>query len=100
MAHGWANGPMVRVHQRLNQRGGKIFENVHGLAAAWPWTFANVYRGCMGHVRLCDSAGAQPSHEHHVTHSSKKDLEIQREFAHKHTIEDGLGTACMSSRNE
>src|SRR6266700_6217076 len=65
MAHGWANGPMVRVHQRLDQRGGKIFENVHDLAAAWPWTFANVYRGCMGHVRLSDSAGAQPSHEHH-----------------------------------
>src|SRR6266576_3621272 len=58
---------MVRVHQRLDQRGGKIFENVYGLAAAWPWTFANVYRGCMGHVRLSDSAGAQPSHEHHVT---------------------------------
>jgi len=32
-AHGWPNGPMVRMHQRLDQRGGAIFENVHGLAA-------------------------------------------------------------------
>ena len=44
--------------------GGEIFENVHGLAAAWPWTFANVYRGCICHVRLSDLAGAQPSYKH------------------------------------
>jgi len=33
MGAGWANRPIVRAHQRLDQRGGKIFEYVHGLAA-------------------------------------------------------------------
>jgi len=54
---------MARAHQRLDQRGGRIFENIHGLAAGLAVDIREYRWACQGHVRLSDSAGAQPTIE-------------------------------------
>jgi len=63
---------MVRAHQRLDQRGGKIFKNIHGLAAGLAMDIREYRWACKGHVQLSDSAGAQPSSQYHCTRGYHK----------------------------